>query len=450
MNLSKQLRLTRQKVLLLFTGILLSVSLIIPPANSLSIRSSEQITIAANEVIKDDVYLAGKIITIDGTIQGDAIAFGNQINLNGTVEGDLIAAGQAVVINGTVRDDARVASQALQLGTNARIGDDTVAAGFSLESKPGSTIGGDLAFAGVQSLLAGSVRQELTGLMAALELRGTVGKNVNIIVGDEGDEPETFYPPFLPQSPIPIPKLRAGLTIANSAQIGSKLIYKSNEEGKIDQGAQIAGGTVRENLDKEAMHSHSAGQPNPAQVLFWQLQRFLALLLVGALLLRLVPSWLQRLVATVQTQPLPSLGWGIITFLVVGLVAIAIPLTTILLAGLFAVTIPILIIPVLGIGMLANLALLVGLIIFASFVPQIAISFLGGRWLLQKLRSSRSSEQLVALIVGLVAFVILTAIPVLGAIFSLFTFFLGLGALCLWGQTKLNRASSVKRQLTPV
>ncbi|MBE8969308.1 hypothetical protein IQ277_24730 [Nostocales cyanobacterium LEGE 12452] len=40
---------------------------------------------------------------------------GREITINGTVEGDLIAAGQTVVINGTVRDDIRIVGQVLIL-----------------------------------------------------------------------------------------------------------------------------------------------------------------------------------------------------------------------------------------------------------------------------------------------------------------------------------------------
>lgn len=449
MKTSIQRNTSQRRFLLAIALALLLVLIAMSPVWALSSRFGEQVVIGANETIADDLYVAGNTITLDGTVKGDAVLAGRTITINGTVEGDVIAAGQAVIINGSVGDDLRMAGQALILDTKARVASDAIAAGFSLENKAGSTVVGDLAFAGVQALLAGNVKRNVTGFMAALDLRGTIGSNANVTVGTQGDEPESFEPPFVPQPPVPTPKLRSGLTVADTARIGGKLTYKSTDVGRISQQAQIAGGVVRQELEPQARPSGAASQPNAAQILFWQLQRLLALLLVGWLLLRFLPGWTQNLIDIIRSKPLPSLGWGFVAFLAVGVLALAIALVTLVLTGLFAFTIPILIIPVLGIGTLANLALLFGFVIFASFVPQIAIAFLGGRWLLQKMRSAAATKWFVALIVGLVAYVVLTAIPVLGSLLSLITVFLGLGALWLWGRTKLNRAPA-DRQLTTV
>ncbi len=44
-------------------------------------------------------------------------------------------------IGGVVEDEARIPGQALVLGEDAEVGDDLVAASFSLEKEPGSTVG---------------------------------------------------------------------------------------------------------------------------------------------------------------------------------------------------------------------------------------------------------------------------------------------------------------------
>lgn len=285
----------------------------------------------------------------------------------GTVEGDLVAAGQAVVLNGTVNDDVRVAGQVLMLGTGARIADDLVAAGFSLESKTGSTIGGDLVFGGAQALLTGSVRRDVIAGMTSLELCGTVGRNVNVLV--TGDL-QPFNPPFLPQPPVSIPKVPVGLALADSARIGSKLIYKSPTlvEADISPSAQIGGGVVREEIE--------AAPYNQTTVAWNNLQHFLTLLLVGLLLLWVIPTWTQRLVDTVQSKPLPSLGWGLVVLLGVGVLAIAISVVTLLLASLFSWFLIGLVPLLLGIGLLINVVLILGFLLFIGYVPQIIVSFL--------------------------------------------------------------------------
>ncbi len=69
----------------------------------------EQVTVAKNEVISDDLYVSGVTVTIDDIVRGDVIGVGRQIAINGTVDGDLVAANQTIVINGTVNDDVRTA-----------------------------------------------------------------------------------------------------------------------------------------------------------------------------------------------------------------------------------------------------------------------------------------------------------------------------------------------------
>ncbi|OKH28354.1 bactofilin family protein [Chroogloeocystis siderophila] len=413
------------------------------PVWSLVSRSGDQVIIAANEVIADDLYVAGRTITINGIVNGDLIAVGRLITINGTVQGDLIAAGQAVIINGTVNDDLRVVSQVTQLSSNARIGDDVVAAGWSFESVAGSTVASDLAFAGWQALLAGSVGQNVIGSMAALELRSSVGSNINVAIGAEGDAPEA-YPPFFPQPPVPVPQLRAGLTVADSAQIGGNLTYRSPDVVNISQQAQIAGGVLREELPEV-----ETSAPDPVATIVQQLQYFLALVLVGWLLFKFLPSWIQNLAAIAQAKPLPSLGWGIVTFFAVGIIAITIAFVTFVLTALSAVTLPILIIPIMGLGTLANLALFVSFFLFATFVPQIIASLLGGRWLMQKLQPNTSSRRFFSLVVGLLVFIILTTIPIIGGLLHLATILLGLGALWIWTRNKRDRTST-ERQLTAV
>lgn len=420
-------------ILLLCSLLFITLLSINSPAWALISRSAEQVVVGANETLNDDLYVAGDTITIDGRINGDLIAAGRLITVNGNVQGDVLAVGQAVVINGNIGDDLRVASQVTQLNSNAQIGDDLVAAGFSLETQAGSRVASDLNFAGVQALLAGSIGQ-VTAATSAVELRGTVAQNVNVITGHAGDTLESFYPPFFPQPPVPIPQLRAGLNVADSARIGGNLTYRTPDTVNISSQAQIAGSVVR-----KAMPVEVAAQVDPGQVIFQHLQRFVALLLVGWLLLRFVPSWIQNLAVIVQTRPLPSLVAGIAVFLVLGVIAIALLLIAIVVTVLFAVTLPSLILPVIGLGMLANLMLFTGFVLFVGFVPQIVLSLLLGYWLLHKLQSTQASRRYVALAVGLLAFVILSAIPAVGQLLNLVIVLLGLGALWIWARNRRDR-----------
>jgi cytoskeletal protein CcmA (bactofilin family) len=430
---------TIKKILLILFLALLGILLAISPVWSTVTASREQITIGANEVINDDLYWAGDTVTIDGAVKGDAVLAGRLITINGTVEGDLLAAGQAIVINGTVKDDARIAGQVLQLGNKARVGNGVMAAGLSLENQAGSTIGGNLYFGGAQALLAGRVDQNVVGGTNSVDLRGSVGGNMTVTAIAD---PNPVRSPFAPKTPVAIPEVPLGLTLADSSRIGGKLTYKSLNAANISQKALVTGGVIREQLPQNTERT-----PNIAWLVFNQLQRFAALVLVGWLLMRFIPGLTLSLATTVQARPLPSLGWGIVSFFAVWAMMIAIAIVSSILIVLFAFTLPNLILPVIGLGTLANLGLLISFLIFTSYVPQIALSFLSGRWLLQKTRPDKASGRYLSLIVGLVAFVILTAIPVLGGILNLIIVFLGLGALWLWSK---KRDRMTFRQLTTV
>jgi cytoskeletal protein CcmA (bactofilin family) len=432
----------KQIGLFLIAGLLLSLlfSLIPTPAWSDEIAGPKSIIIGAKEVINDDLYLAADKITIDGIVKGDAVIAASQITLNGTVEGDLIAAGRIITLNGSVNDDVRIAGQVLVLGEAARIKDDLIAAGYSLENKKGSTIGGNLSYFGAQGLFAGTVQQNLRGATAATQIAGKVNGNVNMIVGNH----QLSHPPLIPNAPT-IPQIPSGLTLTESAQIDGKLTYRSAADAKIDRGATIAGRVTREDLPATANQS-----PNVAYGIFWQLQRWLALGLVGWLLLRFVPGWTQTLSANVQSRPLPSFGWGMVAVAVVLIGPIAICALSVPLLMIAGVFLPSLALPILGIGLLALFTLLIGFMIVVSFVPPIVLSFLGGQWLISRLRPHRSLENWRTLFIGLIIFVLLTAIPVVGDVFNAIASFLGLGALWLWWRQDNRRDIARQKPLAAV
>jgi cytoskeletal protein CcmA (bactofilin family) len=420
-----------KRLLLAFVSLLILIGLTVAtPLQGMESRSGEQVFIPSDEVVEDDLYVAGETITIDGTVSGDLVAAGRVITLNGTVEGDMIAAGQAIAINGTVTDDVRMAGQVLKISAGSQIDDDVIAAGASLESEEGSAIAGTLSFMGAQSLIAGTVGEMMRGTMAALEVRGNIGEDVNVIVGAAG---ETFSiePPFTPPSPISVPSLTTGLTVTESAQIGGALNYRSPSEATISPAAEINEGVSATLIEIDDTVS-------PAVLIWNRIQRWITLLIIGVLLLWLLPGWTQQLTAIIQSQPLPSLGWGIVLSLLIAVVAIAITSITIFLTALFGTFLWNLAPFILGTGFLANTTLITGFMLFIGYVPAIALSYLGGQRLFRQSDPLQFPRGIAPLSVGLLIFVLLTSIPILGGIIAIITTLLGLGALWIWGQRKLK------------
>ena len=101
--------------------------------------------------------------------------------------------------------------------------------GYSLETKPNSTIGGELYIGGGQVLLAGNIASNAYIGTAALELQGTIGGDVQVEVGP-ADNAQPFNPfQYMPDAP-PVPAVPAGLIIGDGASIGGDLSYSSPQE----------------------------------------------------------------------------------------------------------------------------------------------------------------------------------------------------------------------------
>ncbi len=428
----------RRNFLVTFALMLLVTLLIASPVlGTVETRSEDRVVIGSGEEVDDDLYVTANEVTVDGTIRGDLVAFGRSITVNGTVQGDLIAAGQSVEVGGTVDDDARVAGQTLLLRDDARVGDDLISAGFSLESGPGSTVGGTLLYAGYQALLAGNIGEDLKGAMNGLQLSGQVGRDVDADVdGEDGGSP-----PFLFEPVVEIPTVEPGLTLTDAARIGGDLSYESSTEARVAPGAQIEGEVTRQ--ERPAAEEEEPARSAAADWVLANLRSFVELVLVGLLLIWLASGWVRRVAGRVLDRPLASLGWGLLGFIAFFVLGIAILLVTILLAVIFGLlTLGGLVALIVVVGLLAEAVLALAFWVSTGYLAQIVVSFLAGLLVVEAIWPGRGTGQRVLpLVVGLILYVVLRAIPVLGPIVGLVVLLLGLGALSNWIWTTFRRSS---------
>jgi cytoskeletal protein CcmA (bactofilin family) len=411
-------------------------------------RSGDTIVIGAGEVIEDDLYVGAGTFTLDGTVKGDLIVGGNTIEINGTVEGDLLAAGQTVVVRGTVTDDVRIAGQALTLGDDAQVGDDVLAAGFSIEAEKGSSVGGDFFYGGYQALLAGDVAEDVRVAVGGLQLSGSVGGDVKAEVGEAGEGPPPMF--FMPGVPA-MPSVPLGLTVDEGAEIGGKLDYTSASEWSIPAG--VVAGVVTHHKPEIPVKVEEEVVVSPAMLAVgWflgHLRRLVTLLLAGLLMVWVVPGWTEKATGALRASPLPSLGWGVVSIAAFFFALLVILIVTILAAVVFGV---------ITLGGLAGTTawtggLTMALLVFffsiaVAYVTKVVVSFLGGRLILAGLKPDWGEGRIWPLVVGVVLFVIITAIPILGWLVNLTVVLLGLGALWLLGRDiyRQRRAAPVEAE----
>jgi cytoskeletal protein CcmA (bactofilin family) len=399
-------------------------------------------------VINDDLYVTAETFVLDGTVNGDVIATGQTLTINGTVDGDVMAAGQTIVIHGTVTGAVRMAGSVLLIDEQAEVGGDVIAAGYSLETREGSVIGQDLVFAGGQVLLAGDVARNVQVGTGAFELRGTAGGDVIADVG-EADAGYAGPPPalFMPQSPIPIPAVALGLSVAQSAKIEGNLTYTQSKEVALPTGV-VTGEVTRTQpaANTAATRQETTGE----RILDWgidTLRTSITLILIGLFLMWLFPLFIQGLSLKLQSAPFPSLGWGVAAYLIFFLALLLIIVIIVLAALLFGLlTLGGVAGTIISVGILSVFALILGFVLVTAFVAKIVFGQALGRWLLVRANSPLAQHRFWPMIIGVLITVVVIAVfsfPLipgfLGSLLNFVVVLLGLGALWLWGREQISQ-----------
>lgn len=335
-------------------------------------RAGEQLVIAKDQVINDDLYFAGNSITVDGIINGDLIAAGADIKVSGTINGGLIAAAGTVIINGNVTNDIRVAGGTVEIGGN--VGDNVIVFAGNLISGKDASIGRDLTIGAGNAVIDGMVKGNINGGGGNVELTGTTKGNVTLDLDDD-------------------------FKLSPGAKIEGNLEYTSPKQAEIS--GIVTGKTTY--MEKPVKEKETESR------ITGEILGYLWLLLIGILFFVLAPQVSQKISENVPVNPLKNLLWGILFLIVTPILAI------------------ILLITVIGLP--------VGLILLAVYIIEIYISriFVGywiGQYILKKLNREMRYKALV-LASGLVVVVIGINLPILGTFIHFVIIIFGLGAIVL-------------------
>lgn len=300
--------------------------------------------IEAGEIINDDVFLDGTNVRMDGDINGNLFAAGASITINGTVSGDaflfsrevivgenaviegnLFSGAQSLRIEGQVNGSLAVGASSMVL-SGSTISGNVYYGGFNLETASDTFIGVDLFAGSYQMILNGEVGRDVAAAVAAVEINGTVNRNVTLEMGDREPNPLQFpAPPGVDET------LQPGLRVGAAAVIGGDLKYTNptDQSGRIqaEPGGQIIYQTPVPGGQAEPQSVPA--QTNPLWLAFstaWGLfmnfwKHFFSLIIVGTLVVLVFPRLLKRAVTSLKTQPLGSAGFGILT-LILGYAAI--------------------------------------------------------------------------------------------------------------------------------
>lgn len=384
-------------------------------ASAIDWRTGDRITVAASEVIQDDLYVAGNDVQIDGTVNGDLFVGARSVTINGTVNGNLWASGETLVLGGEVSQTARFAGSGIRVQSGANIGRDLLAAGSEIVVAPGAVIGRDVALGSSQARLNGRVTRNAYVGANGIEVGGVIGGNAKMAVGDTAVLTGTWMTSGDP-----------GLRFTGDGRIAGDLTLQRPDADTAALPIGAVGGQV--------VFAPIAGvtiQPRPRPVAGF-LSSFFGAALAGLLLLWLARPRLQGVWEKVRAAPAPSLGYGALAVVglpiaaLLGVLSLGLLVGTLLLLRLGGLGLPLALIgtPVLlgGAALIAWLALL-GAQGFAAYLL--------GTWAVHAARPQATVAPVAAVLIGALLVALLLQIPVVGALFLLTALLLSLGALWL-------------------
>ena len=240
----------------------------------------------------------------------------------------------------------------------------------------------------------------------------------------------------------------AGALLPGEVDPGSTLLFVGSSGGKLFGLAAPSLGTPSLQQDQPA--------DSPAAFPEWLAARLgdlAVLLLLGGLIMWLRPALIQWPAEGLRRKPLPATGFGLLALtLAINVVAIAVLLGVLLfVVGIWlgGVTLWELAFLLWGIG---YPALILACSLFALTVvygSKLVVANLGGTLILQRLAptSLEGGGRFLPLLLGLVLYVILRSVPILGWAVEVIVTVLGLGAL--WVALRRQRSALVESPALP-
>lgn len=341
-------------------------------------RLSETPSVGPQDIISEDLYMAGGSVSSAGTVEGDVYAAGGTIVITGPVSQDVVAAGGNLSVTAPVADDVRVAGGNVLV--QSTIGGDLLAAGGQV-TVVGEGVAGDASLAGGMVRLDAPVGGDLF----------VGGGNVLInasITGDVVVEADS-------------------LTLGSGAVISGNLWYRSVEELTQEEGAVIMGDIVYEKRQPIApsIDTETAMAAIMSVALIWQ---FLTLLVCASVIGLFFNRYCKTLVEKATSRPLPHIGLGLV-------VLIVLPIASLLLF-ISLVGIPLGLLGLVGFGGLLLITWLVAPIVLGSYVSNYFFK-------------SGTNVTWKTILIGVVLYMVLGMIPILGWLVQLFLALLTVGAL---------------------
>jgi cytoskeletal protein CcmA (bactofilin family) len=379
--------------------------------------------VPSGQVVEDSLVLYGPQVSIDGVVNGDVLAIGQDVTLNGEVKGSLVTIGSKVLINGKVGGNIYSASGSIEMGPTSDVHWSLYSVGGFLTLDQGSQVERDLYTMSLGARLMGSIGRNTRAFIGLSEILRLLLVDTGLMQSIQ-NRFQSAPAPAPTAAPTPAVNSIPGGQMVEFASLAPLSILKVQMNPSMTTGIGSVGRNIHHTIAAASIDTASLGN-----WLYARFHDFLPLFIIGLILAWLFPRFLKGSAKNLRTSPLADIGLGLLAY-IVGYGATILLLVLILGIGVFFVAIKFWGLAWLtwGVG-LSSLGLAFWIFSLAvGYLSKIVVSFFVGDLILSRLTDS-IWRRFGAVLVGLIIFVLLVAIPILGWVITFLTILFGLGAI---------------------
>lgn len=411
-------------------------------------------TLKPDEEVNDDLYLQGNEVLVAGKVHGMLFAVGESVTIASSAEvdndifilgknvvvekdakisGNLFTVGQNVVVQSNILSNLVVGSVTLDLPSAIIVEKNVFFGGFHVSLAEGSVVKDNFYAGCYQISIAGDIEENLRVSAISVDLSGIVKKNAEIMIDASGDdEGIRILVPYMQQFNIP-ELLPTGLVVSGNASINGKLIYTSAKSLEENLKNLPLGGVIEnlpENTETEAASKNNIVQKNPfLSRILRMVRQSIGFLLFAFLTWRFGKHYLYEAVHYATNKPLQALGSGFLSILVVYIGAMVISFILILVSLLFRFfTLNQLGAYLFFLGISCIIISLVFMSILIMYGSKLVVAYWAGKFLIKN-SFKREYKEVWYLVTGIILYLILNLIPVLGWIIGVVISLIGIGAI---------------------
>jgi cytoskeletal protein CcmA (bactofilin family) len=340
------------------------------------------------DVYRGTYYKTGHSITVDQVVTGSLFLIGSSIEVQSSVFGNVFLIGNDVKIYGDIGKSAWIIADKVTIegavGNNVKI----IAREVNIES-------------------SALIKGKLSIVAENVDLRGRVGRNASIWAYelDVSNRIEGNLNAHVTK-----------LTLTSNAYIGGNISYQSGPDVNISGRATIAG---REIISSRSNFWESMGLKEVwfGSAILGKIMNYIYTFVAALILFPLFPTFIKKQVSVLNNHWWHALWCGCIAFFVIPAISIVLLMT------------------VLGIPLGLALGSLCFIVFFlAKITPIMSVS--------QRIARNRGWKlrPLSLFALGLLCYLILTLIPILGILLSLAATFFGLGTFFIFRHVKKREA----------